>query len=39
MNFDNVLNAMLLLYSISTVDWNNKMSAAVDATGIGLQPI
>lgn len=33
-NFDNIGNAILLLYSISTVDWNNAMMKAVSATGI-----
>ena len=39
-NFDNVGNAMLTLFEISTTEgWVDVMYAAVDATGIDMQPI
>ena len=38
MNFDNAMNAMQLLYSMSFVSWNTRMFDAVDATDIGYAP-
>jgi hypothetical protein len=35
MNFDNALNAMQLLYSMTAVSWNTRMFNAVDATYVG----
>jgi hypothetical protein len=38
-NFDNILNAMVLLFEIITKEgWMDVMYNGIDSTGVGLQP-
>jgi len=38
LNYDNIINAMELLFSMSLVDWVYQAFIVVDATGIDMQP-
>jgi hypothetical protein len=39
LNFDNILNGMLLLYTMSLTNWTERMMHVVDATSVGSAPI